>query len=64
MLSCCLSLVKDESQLTVAVKFLSTQLALYLNFPFSEAHARGLYQKSAQRSRMTWTFEQRYINSS
>lgn len=57
LLSCCL--VKDKSQFTVVVKLLSTHLALHLNLPFSEAHARGLYQKSAQRPRMTRTFERR-----
>lgn len=52
-------LMEDKSQFTVVVKLLSTHLALYLNFNFSEAHARGLYQKSAERPRMTEAFEQR-----
>jgi len=36
------SLGEGKSQFTVAVKLLSTHLALYLNLTFSEAHARGL----------------------
>lgn len=52
-------LMEDKSQFTVVVKLLSNHLALYLNFTFSEAHARGLYQKSAERPRMTQAFEQR-----
>lgn len=41
------ALVEAKSRFIVVMKLLSAHLDLYLNLTFSEAQARGLYQKSA-----------------